>query len=50
MTAYAVVKTAVQAIKEGAFDYIAKPFSNEELLIAIERFLNSRSLKMKLHI
>ncbi|MDP3049445.1 MAG: sigma-54 dependent transcriptional regulator [Thermodesulfovibrionales bacterium] len=45
MTAYADVKTAVQAIREGAFDYIAKPFSNEELLIAIERFLKFQKLE-----
>jgi DNA-binding NtrC family response regulator len=47
MTAYADVKTAVQAIKDGAFDYIAKPFSNEELLIAVERFLKFRSLELE---
>jgi DNA-binding NtrC family response regulator len=48
MTAYADVKTAVQAIKDGAFDYIAKPFSNEELLITIERFLKFRNLEAEL--
>ncbi len=45
ITAFAEVKTAVQAIKDGAFDYIAKPFSNEELLLVIERFLNFRRLE-----
>lgn len=49
MTAYADVKTAVQAIKEGAFDYIAKPFSNEELLITIERFLKFKGLEAELN-
>ncbi len=49
ITAYAEVKTAVQAIKDGAFDYLAKPFSNEELLITIERFLKFRRLEMELH-
>ncbi len=48
ITAYADVKTAVQAIKDGAFDYIAKPFSNEELLITIERFLKFRNLEAEL--
>ena len=47
ITAFAEVKTAVQAIKEGAFDYIAKPFSNEELLLTIERFLKFRKLEME---
>lgn len=45
ITAFAEVKTAVQAIKDGAFDYIAKPFSNEELLLVIERFLNFKRLE-----
>ncbi len=49
MTAHADVKTAVQAIKDGAFDYIAKPFSNEELLITIDRFLNFRNIERELH-
>jgi len=45
ITAFAEVKTAVQAIKDGAFDYIAKPFTNEELLLVIERFLKFRDLE-----
>lgn len=45
ITGYAELKDAVQAIKEGAFDYIAKPFSNEELLIAVERFFKFRELE-----
>lgn len=49
ITAYAEVKTAVQAIKEGAFDYVSKPFSNDELLILIERFLRFRNLETELH-
>lgn len=49
ITAYAEIKTAVQAIKEGAFDYVSKPFSNDELLILIERFLRFRKLETELH-
>jgi len=49
VTAHAEVKTAVQAIKDGAFDYIAKPFSNEELVITIDRFLNFRNLEREIH-
>ncbi len=45
ITAFAEVKTAVQAIKEGAFDYLAKPFSNEELQITIERYFKFRKLE-----
>lgn len=35
----------VDAIKEGAFDFIVKPFQKEELLLAIERALEDRRLK-----
>ncbi len=45
ITAFPEIKTAVQAIKDGAFDYIAKPFSNEELLFVVERFINFRRLE-----
>ncbi len=49
ITAFAEVKTAVQAIKDGAFDYISKPFSNDELLILIERFLRFRNLEKEIN-
>ena len=45
ITAFAAIKSAVQAIKEGAFDYLAKPFSNEELQITIERYFKFRKLE-----
>ncbi|MCL4458175.1 MAG: sigma-54 dependent transcriptional regulator [Nitrospirae bacterium] len=45
ITGHADIKDAVQAIKEGAFDYIAKPFSNEELLIGVERFFKFQKLE-----
>lgn len=47
ITAFAEVKTAVQAIKDGAFDYLSKPFSNEELLLVIERCLKFRKLELE---
>ncbi len=37
MTAFATVETAVQAIKQGAFHYVTKPFEGDELLIAVKR-------------
>lgn len=37
MTAYATVDTAIKAMKLGAYDYITKPFSSEELILILER-------------
>ncbi|MDP2983478.1 MAG: sigma-54 dependent transcriptional regulator [Candidatus Latescibacter sp.] len=37
MTAYGTVETAVDAMKLGAFDYLQKPFSTEELLLKLDR-------------
>jgi DNA-binding NtrC family response regulator len=45
LTAYATVTTAVEAMKEGAFDYIPKPFKIDELLATVKRALDyQRSL------
>jgi DNA-binding NtrC family response regulator len=44
MTAYASVDSAVQAIREGAFDYLAKPFKAAQLLVAVERAVRHREL------
>jgi len=46
MTAYASVDTAVQAIQEGAYDYLCKPFFTEDLLATLQRcFERTRLLK-----
>jgi len=39
MTSYASVRSAVDAMKQGAADYIAKPFDHEELLLVVKRLL-----------
>jgi two-component system response regulator HydG len=39
MTAYASVPTAVQAMREGAYDYVTKPFDTEALRSLVERAL-----------
>ncbi|MEE9457186.1 MAG: response regulator, partial [bacterium] len=44
MTAYGTVETAVEAMKSGAFDYIQKPFSTEELLLKLDRLLRYEGL------
>lgn len=48
ITAYAEVKSAVKAIKDGAFDYLSKPFQEEELLITIEKFFKYKDLEREL--
>ncbi|MCU7812704.1 MAG: response regulator, partial [Candidatus Thiodiazotropha sp. (ex Notomyrtea botanica)] len=37
MTSYASIRSAVDAMKMGAIDYIAKPFDHDELLMLVER-------------
>ncbi|QHI70842.1 sigma-54-dependent transcriptional regulator [Tichowtungia aerotolerans] len=39
LTAYGTVGTAVEAMKEGAFDYITKPFKLDELVLTVQRAL-----------
>jgi two-component system response regulator AtoC len=42
MTAYATIETAVDAIKQGAFDYLPKPFTADQLQAAIQRTLRQQ--------
>ncbi|MCP3903354.1 MAG: sigma-54-dependent Fis family transcriptional regulator [Planctomycetes bacterium] len=44
MTAYGTVETAVAAMKKGAYDYITKPFSGDELIVAVDRAVEHRAL------
>ncbi|NOK38077.1 sigma-54-dependent Fis family transcriptional regulator, partial [Corallococcus exercitus] len=44
MTSFATVKSAVDAMKLGAVDYIAKPFDHDELLLQVERVLREGRL------
>ncbi|RKY01373.1 MAG: hypothetical protein DRP54_03815, partial [Spirochaetes bacterium] len=44
MTAYGTIETAVEAMKNGAFDYITKPFGRDELLVNVEKALKSYNL------
>lgn len=47
MTGYASVESAVEAMKLGAFDYMAKPFSPKELRVNIRKALNNRKMLME---
>lgn len=55
ITAFGTIESAVEAMKKGAFDYITKPFSSEELLLIVKRYQQlkflideNESLKRKL--
>jgi len=45
MTAYATIQTAVEAMRLGAFDYLQKPFANEEARQHVERALQHYQLQ-----
>lgn len=45
ITAYGSVETAVEAMKQGAYDYIKKPFSMDELILMIKRLVALRDLE-----
>lgn len=47
ISAYASIENAVQATKMGAFDFVTKPFKNEELLNVIKNGLAIRSLSIE---
>jgi len=44
MTAYGSIETAVQAMKQGAYDFVTKPFDPEHLLVLAKKALESRRL------
>ncbi|MDY0242627.1 MAG: sigma 54-interacting transcriptional regulator [Rhodospirillaceae bacterium] len=50
MTAYASVETAMEAIRQGAFDYIIKPFDLDEVKLLIRRALQIRSMKQEINL
>ncbi|MGP9796783.1 sigma-54-dependent transcriptional regulator [Halomonas sp. 86] len=45
MTSYASMRSAVDALKQGAVDYIAKPFDHTEMLETVERILHQQSMQ-----
>jgi two-component system response regulator PilR (NtrC family) len=44
VTAFASVETAISAMKRGAFDYITKPFKNDEVLVVLRNAVERRQL------
>ncbi len=50
ITGYSTIDTAVEAMKNGAFDYISKPFTPEQMIAMVEKALEQRAVQMqKLH-
>ena len=44
MTAYGTIESAVEAMRLGAFDYIQKPFTEQELLVKVQKAVENRRL------
>jgi DNA-binding NtrC family response regulator len=44
MTAFGTVETAIEAMKLGAYDYLQKPFSTEELILKLDRLMNYKGI------
>ena len=47
MTAYATVHAAVDAMKQGAYDYLQKPFEPEEALLVVRRAFERKQLRLQ---
>jgi len=48
MTGYATVETAVKAMKNGAYDYLSKPFEMDELLHLVKKVVEIKSLQQEI--
>jgi two-component system response regulator AtoC len=48
ITAYSSVSSAVEAMKRGAFDYLPKPFSADQLLLVLEKAIDTRGLRREM--
>jgi len=44
LTAFATIDTAIEAVREGAYDYLSKPFRMEEIKLVVRRTLDARRL------
>jgi DNA-binding NtrC family response regulator len=45
ITGYATIQTSIEAVRKGAFDYIPKPFTPEELSLSVHKALEDRRLR-----
>ena len=44
MTAYGTIETAVSAMKNGAIDFLTKPFDTEQMLVLVDKALQSQRI------
>jgi len=47
MTAHGTIRSAVDAIRRGALDYITKPFDNDEMMLTVQRAVQMRRLERR---
>ena len=47
MTSYSTVQSAVEAMKQGAVDYMSKPFNHEEMILTVKRILDKTSIEQQ---
>ena len=47
MTSYSTVQSAVEAMKQGALDYISKPFNHAEMILTVKRILDKTSIEQQ---
>jgi DNA-binding NtrC family response regulator len=47
ITGYATVESAVEAMKSGAFDYLPKPFTPDEVAVVVKKALEARSMMLE---
>jgi two-component system, NtrC family, response regulator HydG len=47
MTSYSTVQSAVEAMKQGAVDYISKPFNHDEMILTVKRILERSSVEQQ---
>ncbi len=50
ITGYATVESAVEAMKKGAYDFVPKPFTPDQLRIVVKRALDKRSLQREMEV